>query len=437
LIYQHFLSVLNQQHNHGKVIVAFSGGVDSRVLLHLLAQYRTEFSQTECMAIHVHHGLSQNDDTWAEQCRQWCSGYQIECRVEKVKLELGNQISTEQEARKHRYAALAKWMDSGDLLLTGQHASDQSESFFLALKRGSGPKGLSSMAESSPFQQGTIVRPLLSVTREQVEEFAREQQLDWIEDESNQDTRYDRNFLRHEVMPVLRSRWPSIEQSVLRSAKLCADQEALLQELLQDKLAGMTGENLQLSIVKLSEQSTLARNQLIRMWLEQQSSLMPSVRQLELLWQEVAMASQDANPKLVLSSGEVRRYQQQLYFLPHLNDISGWSNVIQIGQELVLPDNLGSLKMNKATGSATLALRSPNEDEVVRVIFNPEGLSAHPEDRGHSRKLKKLFQEYAIPSWLRNRTPIIMYNDRLATVVNMFVDKDFSGQDCEFCWNKV
>jgi len=361
----------------------------------------------------------------------------MECQVEKVKLELGNQISTEQEARKHRYAVLAKWVDAGDLLLTGQHASDQSESFLLALKRGSGPKGLSAMAQSALFGHGSIVRPLLTVSREQVEEFAREQKLDWIEDESNRDTRYDRNFLRHEVMPVLKSRWPSMEQSILRSAKLCADQEALLQELLEDKLAAMTGEYSELSISMLNEQSTQARNQLIRMWLQKQSSLMPSLRQLELLWQEVALASQDANPKLVLSSGEVRRYQQQLYFLPHLNDVSDWSNVIQFGQALVLPDSLGTLKMSKVATSNVQALRLPREDETVRVIFNPEGLTAHPVGRGHSRKLKKLFQEYGIPSWLRNRTPIIMYNDRLATVVNMFVDKEFSGQDCEFRWNKV
>lgn len=419
------------------MILAFSGGVDSRVLLHLIAQYRKEFPHTECMAVHVHHGLSSNADIWAEQCRKWCSDYKIDCRIEKVELTLGNQISTEQEARKHRYKALAKWMNDGDLLLTGQHASDQSESFFLALKRGSGPKGLASMAESGKFQQGIILRPLLSVSREQIEQFARQQGLDWIEDESNKDTRYDRNFLRHKVMPVLKSRWPAMEQSVLRSAKLCADQEALLQQLLTEKLAEMTGDNSELCINRLGKQTSLARNQLIRMWLEGQSSLMPSVRQLELIWQEVAMASHDANPKLVIASGEVRRYQQQLYFLPHLNDISEWSNVIQIGQELVLPDNIGTLKMSMVTKPNSHALRLPREDENVRVIFNPEGLSAHPTGRGHSRKLKKLFQEYAIPSWLRNRTPIIMYNDRLAMVVNMFVDKDFSGQDCEFLWNKV
>ncbi len=422
-----------------RLVVAFSGGVDSRVLLELAAQY-TKAHGIDCQAIHVHHGLSDNADHWAEQCQAWCDDLSVPLAVERVSLDVHSGESIEKLARDARYDAFKLHIRQGDVLVTGQHIDDQVETFLLALKRGSGPKGLSSMAKVTPFSGAYIVRPMLSVTRSEIEAFARRMGLTWVEDESNQDVRFDRNFIRHQVTPVLTDRWPSFRESVSRSAQLCAEQEMLLDELLASHLQRALGDDQSLSVEVLSEQSALLRARLLRMWLGHCQQAMPSQKQLQLIWEEVACAQLDANPKLVLNGVEVRRFNQKLYLVRNTKDLSGWQGDVSVGGRLVLPDGLGHVSLQAGRsesepGRRVQTFSLPDQNAVLRVTFNPEGLSAHPVGRGHSRKLKKLFQEYQVPSWLRRRTPILMDGDRVIAVLGLFVDKNYDGQDCEALWS--
>ncbi|WP_404973211.1 tRNA lysidine(34) synthetase TilS [Vibrio campbellii] len=443
-LYSQFAQVLDRYYQSGtKIVLAFSGGVDSRLLLELLSRYQQAYSidnqstdshSFKCHAVYVHHGLSSNADEWADKCLVWAEQAGITYSVERVSLDTNSGESIELLAREARYQALAKHIQSGDLLLTGQHADDQVETFLLALKRGSGPKGLSSMAESMPFAGGTLVRPLLAIKREQIEAVAKEQGLDWVEDESNQDTRYDRNFLRHRIVLELSERWPSIHQAVQRSAGLCAQQEALLDELLRAVFERALQSDFSLSIEELATHSELARARLVRMWLAKLNANMPTQVQLNLIWNEVALAQQDANPKLQLKQGEVRRFQNRLYWVTETVDVTTWQSAIQTDTALLLPEQLGELTLSTNSEQATIAM--PPHPELLRVTFNPEGLSAHPTTRSHSRKLKKLFQEYNVPSWLRRQIPILMYQDKVVAVGNLFVDQAFSGQDCELIWRK-
>ncbi len=437
-----FTSVLHQSAlKPSRLIVAFSGGVDSRVLLELAAQY-AQIHGIECCAVHVHHGLSDNADHWANQCQAWCEALSVSLAVERVSLDINSGKSVEKLARDARYQAFQQHIRQGDVLVTGQHIDDQLETFLLALKRGSGPKGLSSMAQVMPFGEAFIVRPMLSVTRAGIEEFARNMGLTWVEDESNQDLRFDRNFIRHQVSPTLTDRWPSFRESVSRSAQLCAEQELLLDELLESHFQQALGDSQSLSIEALFEHSGLLRARLIRMWLSHCKQSMPSQKQLKLLWDEVACAQADANPKLVLNDAEVRRFNHQLYLVRETKDLSDWQSHLSMGESLTLPDGLGKLHLNSALSDSVSNKRDvqnfslSNTSEALRVIFNPEGLSAHPVGRGHSRKLKKLFQEYQVPSWLRRRTPILMDGDRVIAVLGLFVDKNYEGQDCEALWSK-
>ncbi|CAH6882986.1 tRNA(Ile)-lysidine synthetase [Vibrio chagasii] len=422
-----------------RLVVAFSGGVDSRVLLELAAQY-TKTHEIDCLAIHVHHGLSENADHWAEQCQAWCDALSIPLAIERVTLDVNNGESIEKLARDARYQAFEKHIRQGDVLVTGQHIDDQVETFLLALKRGSGPKGLSSMAKVMPFSDAHVVRPMLSVTRTEIEASAHDLGLTWVEDESNQDVRFDRNFIRHQVTPVLTERWSSFRESVSRSAQLCAEQEMLLDELLASHLQQALGGDHSLSIEVLSEQSALLRARLLRMWLGYCQQAMPSQKQLQLIWDEVACAQADANPKLVLNGVEVRRFNHKLYLVQESKDVSLWQGDITIGEPLALPDGLGEISLTAGSSeckpnSYSQAFNLPNNNATLRVIFNPEGLSAHPVGRGHSRKLKKLFQEYQVPSWLRRRTPILMDGERVIAVLGLFVDKNYEGQDCEALWS--
>lgn len=432
-LYQTFSTIIDRYYApNTRIVLAFSGGVDSRVLLDLLAQYKDE-KQADCLAVYVHHGLSSNADDWLAKCQTWAIQSGIDFIAEHVQLN-SNGESLEACAREARYQALRQHLDANDLLLTGQHSDDQVETFLLALKRGSGPKGLSGMGEATALGAATIVRPLLSVSRAQIEHYALQQGLQWVEDESNQDTRFDRNFIRHQISPLLTQRWPHFAQSVNRSAQLCAEQELLIEELLQDKLQAGVAKDGSLDITLLSSVSELSRARLIRMWLAQQNIRMPSREHLGQIWHQVALAKQDANPSLNLADGQVRRFSNRLYTVTKYADITDWQSTVTINQALSLPDNLGYLLL-KSCSAGHLSQHALAQGDL-KITFNPEGLSAHPAERGHSRKLKKLFQEYGVPSWQRRRMPILMCGDNVAAIADLFIDHQFTGQDCELIWDK-
>ena len=415
-----------------RLVLGLSGGLDSRVMLELMAEY-CHNRQLECLAIHVHHGLSANADQWAMQCQHWCDSLGVPLVIERVQLDSKGR-SLEESAREARYQALARHLNDDDLLLTGQHCDDQLETFLLALKRGSGPKGLSAMAHAMPFASSLIVRPLLTSTRQQIEEYAQQHQLSWVEDESNLDQRFDRNFIRHTISPPLIERWPQIYQSVQRTAELCAEQEVLLDELLADKFTSVHCSDGSLDISKLVTYSDAVRSRLIRMWLAGQDVRMPSREQLKLIWPQVACAQQDANPQLVIVDGQVRRYAGRLYLVKQWQSLANWKQAIELEQTCKLPDSLGSLSLRSAA-NGQLSKQALSNGKL-EVIFEPQGLTAHPVGRGHSRKLKKLFQEYDIPSWLRRRTPIVICDQQVVAVGDLFIDRHFAGQDCELIWDK-
>lgn len=430
-LYLHFVQQM-ARYPFGQLVLAFSGGVDSRVLLALLERGRDEFGWS-VSAIHVHHGLSPNADRWAQDCQTWCREADIACQVEYVQLALDSGESIEKMAREARYQALAPHVNPNTLLLLGQHADDQLETFLLALKRGSGPKGLAAMAAYAPFANGYLARPLLSVSRQTIEQYGQLHQLSWVTDESNLDLRYERNFLRHQVAPILSQRWPSIRQAVQRSAELCAEQEALLQELLQDALQHAIAEDGSLSIVRLSECSDMMRRQLIRSWFAHHQQPMPSRQHTDRLWHEVALAKEDANPKLKLNLVEVRRFRDQLYLVAPELDVSAWHAPMCCDTPLALPHRLGWLTLSRSDAGT---IKMPENLSQLWVSFDPQGLEACPVGRAGSRKLKKLFQEYAVPSWQRRQLPILMYQNKVVCVAGLFVDREWSGQDLELVWLK-
>lgn len=408
---------------HRHFLLAFSGGLDSTVLLHQLVLWREQQPDVCVRAIHIHHGLSANANAWVIHCQQLCDRWQIPLQVEYVTLR-DEGLGIEGHARQARYQAFSEALRPAEVLVTAQHLDDQSETLLLALKRGSGPAGLSAMADDSPFVGTRLLRPLLNTPREQLLEHAQRYKLEWIEDESNQDDRYDRNFLRLRVLPLLQQRWPHFSRAAARSASLCAEQEQLLDELLAEELAGLISPQGALSIAPLMKMSAVRRAALLRRWLAQQGAAMPSREMLERLWQEVALAREDAVPCLHLGIGDVRRYQQQLWWV---NVLSGQSETLlpwlDISSPLVLPDGLGTIRL-----SAGGALRPPKEDETVSIRFNAPGM-LHIVGRNGGRKLKKIWQELGIAPWLRDTTPMLFYGETLIAAADVFITQE--GQTAE------
>ncbi len=283
-----------------RILAAFSGGLDSTVLLHQLVLWRERHPDVTLRAIHIHHGLSPHADSWVRHCETVCERWQVPLVVERMTLA-DNGLGIEAHAREARYRAFAQTLLPGEVLATAQHLDDQCETFLLALKRGSGPAGLSAMGERSPFAGTLLLRPLLRETRKTLEQWAVRHGLCWIEDESNQDDAYDRNFLRLRALPLLQRRWPHFPAAVARSATLCAEQERLLDELLASDLTDCITAEGTLRLSPLMLMSDVRRAAILRRWLAMRNAPMPSRDALERIWQEVALARDDASPVYALA----------------------------------------------------------------------------------------------------------------------------------------
>lgn len=401
-----------------QILVAFSGGLDSTVLLHQLVQWRQQTPGLTLRAIHVHHGLSPHADSWVAHCEAVCQQWLVPLVVKRVQLEdMG--LGIEAQARRARYDAFARTLLPGEVLVTAQHLDDQCETFLLALKRGSGPAGLSSMGERSPFAGSSLIRPLLMETRSALEQWARAHELRWIEDESNQDDAYDRNFLRLRIIPLLQQRWPHFAGATARSAALCAEQENLLDELLADEVADCTTPQGSLQLEPLMVMSDARRAAILRRWLAAQNAPMPSRDGLERIWQEAALAREDASPCLRFGEYEIRRYQSQLWWV---KSVAGQSDTVlswlSWQTPLMLPDGLGTVHL--VTGGD---LRMPRADEPVSIRFKAAGL-LHIVGRNGGRKLKKIWQELGVPSWRRDTTPMLFYGETLIAAAGVFVTRE-------------
>lgn len=417
-------NLLNFLHPHRHFLVAFSGGLDSTVLLHQLVTLRNGVApDLQIRAMHIHHGLSPRANQWVAHCEAICARWQVPLEICRVTLPAGGQ-GIEGEARAARYQALAQSMQSHEVLLTAQHQDDQCETLLLALKRGSGPAGLAAMPDRLAFADSWLLRPLLDVPRAELESWAEAHRLSWIEDESNQDDRYDRNFLRLHVLPLLQQRWPHFARSVSRSAALCGEQEQLLDELLAEQLARNMHSGGALSIAPLEQLSEARRFALLRRWFGYHQASMPARAALQRLWQEVALSREDANPRLRFGRHEVRRFQGSLYWVAirqvNKDSIISWTAPFP---RLSLP-GVGEV-FAEANG---MVVRRPLPGEQVTLRFKAAGLQ-HIVGRDKGRTLKKIWQELNIPPWQRETTPLLFYGEQLIAALGVFITREGQAQD--------
>lgn len=452
---QQQLTSFFQEFPQSPIVIGYSGGVDSQVLLHALATAKksSKFAN-QLSVIHVHHGLNAQADNWAQSCEQTCQQLSIPCQVLKIEINKSARQSLEALAREARYQAIAQVINQDAVLVTGHHGNDQLETLLLALKRGSGVSGLKAMTHSSEVFGINLVRPLLNFSRQQIEQYAEQKQLTWVEDSSNTDQSYDRNFIRHSITPVLTERWPQFISQVQKSTEHLAQAEQLLFELAELDYANCQLNNewgKGLAIASLKQLSQARFNNLLRYWLKQQQQLMPSSQQLQQIWQQ--LHSEQPNQLTVqLAQCCIRRYQQQLLATPIYQDVTAFSAQVeqtQLEHELTLnlPDQLGQLSLiKKAQGAvdhqadtSCCLLQAPKAGQQITIGFSHQNPMCLPEYRQHRRALKKVLQELNIPTWQRQRIPFLYYDDELVAAIGYFRCQPFlpAGQQVlAISWQK-
>ncbi|WP_372626704.1 tRNA lysidine(34) synthetase TilS [Arsukibacterium sp.] len=410
-----------------KVVLALSGGLDSMVLLDLLCQARKQHV-FQLQAVYVNHGLSADAQRWSEHCHRACIARDVE--FFSLKISIDSTANIEAAAREGRYQALASFVDSATtVLMTGHHADDQLETLILALKRGAGAAGLSGMAEQRPFAAGSLLRPLLNSSRQQIEHYATTHQLQWVEDSSNQDNRFDRNYIRNVVAPLLNGRWPAFGQTALRSMQHLAQQQLLLDNYTEQALL-LCADGRRLNLEVLAQQMPAQQDLVIRRWLAGYK-LNPSSQWLQTLRQQVINARQDAMPQLVLGRYLLRRYQRQLY-LEYQTTLavpeSGLCWAMQ--NNLTLPAGLGELAVYQAPSSGRQAMQ---QREVI-VVFGQLSLPFKPADQPQHKPLKQWFKRWQLPPWQRGQVPLLLDNGALVAVAGYASAISTTEADCWLGW---
>ncbi len=413
--------------------VAFSGGCDSHVLLHvlsLLSKSKLNEFNFEVAAIHVHHGLQASADKWSEHCAQVCLELNVHYQLLKVNATAQAGQSPEAAAREARYQAFAEFLPKSDILLVAHHQDDQAETLLLQLIRGAGPRGLSAMPVMKLLGENTVLRPFLNISQLAIKNYAKQHQLNWIEDPSNTDTRFDRNRIRHEVLPVLKQRWPSLSKTLARVTRHQAEAVECLRELAQiDYLAVQVKENVGLSITKLGQLSVVRQKNLLRYWIEQLNGFDAiNSAHLNRIFNELIPAALDSQPKVSWQNTKVCRYRDVLYVLPveKINEVlkpQCWqiSNALELPQQrLISRETLGQgIKRSLIT------------DGVLMIRYRAGGERCQPRGRANHHSLKKLFQEWAVPPWMRSQIPLIYIGDEIAQIVGYCLCEPYAASPNE------
>ncbi|MHC8304516.1 tRNA lysidine(34) synthetase TilS [Pseudomonas sp. PB3P13] len=391
--------------------IAFSGGLDSTVLLHLLAHLAKAESLPELKAIHVHHGLQAAADAWPQHCQSVCDALGVPLQVIRVNVRPG--ASLECAARDARYGAFNAVTQAGDVLLTGQHRDDQAETLLFRLLRGAGVRGLAGMPRQRSLGKGHLLRPLLEVSRVELEAYASEHALSWIEDPSNEDRHFSRNYLRHQVFPALTERWPQARANMARSAAHLREAQGVLDEFAQIDLAPAqtVGEFdwLGLPSLELAPLATLSaarqRNALSH-WLSPMTGMPDSDHWSG--WDDVRDATGDARPIWALADGELHRAGGRIWWLSGawLRNSPASNEWVEPAMALTLPDN-GVVTIGGSVPKGPLQIRYREGGEVM-----------HLPERGH-RDLKRLLNERAVPAFVRGRLPLLFQGEQLLAVANL------------------
>jgi tRNA(Ile)-lysidine synthase len=413
---------------HRRWFVAFSGGLDSHVLLHAICGLRKQallqkLPFPEVHAIHVNHQLQAASSAWAQHCQAQCDHYDIPLRTRAVRL-LDDGRGIESQARQARYQIFEQELEESDVLLMAHHQDDQAETLLLRLLRGSGLEGLAAIPATRAMGLACLVRPLLDIPKAELSEYAQSQGLNWIDDPSNQDTHYRRNFLRHKVMPLFAENWPAYRRSFGRAAKLQSEAAALLKSYVAADLQRLQSEDGSLDLEGVAELQEIRQRAILREFVLAAAGVALTSAQLDTLVAQFIEAGCDRQSAFVLGSGSgsglrLRAYRGHLHCDLHVKpQLTLPAELSWDGSDVLTITGAGCLRA--ASGGAFAA-----RGKLMTVRFRRGGERCRLAGHAHSRPLKKLLQEWGVPTWQRDRLPLIYCGEELAAIADRAICEGF------------
>lgn len=410
--------------------IAYSGGMDSHVLLHAVASLRRA-APWPVSALHIDHGLQSDSRKWEEHCAAVCAALDIPYQSERVVVRDVAGRGVEDAARRARYAAFVRLLPAGATLLTAHHRNDQAETLLLQLLRGTGIPGLAAMSPIAPFARGRLARPLLGFERAALAHYAMEHQLRWIDDASNFDIGPARNFLRRRVWPVLSERWPGAAERLAATAAHVAETDRLLNELAAMDRTVCADPDGALKISALQQLSPERRSNLLRYWVRTQTGTAPPESALREIMARIAQVPRTRHAAVKWADVEVRRYRDRLLVVRSIVPAAGpWETSWDLAGALEIPGVGWQLYAQSVIGAGISHARIAGKVLCVRSRRGGESCRW----RGHRRKVKKLLQEAGIPPWERCHWPLIYAGDELVAIGDRWVCEPFAASVRENGW---
>lgn len=417
------------------LIVAYSGGLDSHVLLHALARLRREEGGWTMRAVHVDHGLQPASAAWAEHCRAVCAALGVPCLVERLVVRRARGESTESAARRMRYAALARHLGPGEVLLSAHHRDDQAETVLLQLLRGAGPHGLAAMPSVAFFGAGRHARPLLAFRRRALAAYAQQEGLRWIEDASNVDLGIARNFIRHRVLPLLEAHRPGVVEALARVAANAAEAAALLDGIAETDLA-LCESGPALKVARLNALPLPRRRNLLRYWVRRRGFRAPPAAILEQMLDQFGRETRSGLAVIRWPGGEVRRCRGEITV--HAPEPAPPDPRLDLPWVPTAPldiPGIGRLRAVAVSGEGLSQARLANK--ALRVRLRRGGEACLLPGRVHRHKLKKLLQQRGLSPWERRRLPLVYADEELAAVGDLWVCEPYAARPGEPGWRLV
>lgn len=401
-----------------KIWVAYSGGVDSHVLLHSLQQYLIENSiNTNVSAIHVNHGLNKKANEWQQHAIDVCNKLNVPIVCESIHVNVTSSV--ENSAREKRYEVYSKYLQENDILLMAHHLDDQAETLLFRVLRGTGNRGLQGIPKVRSLAKGTVIRPLLSIAKKQILEYASFFKLSWIEDNTNSESKYSRNYIRNQIFPVVKEKWPDYLRSFARLAENSSQSCEILEEIAKQDLDGVRIESAILPLDSISHLSENRKQNAISYFIQQLGYSQPSRSHFKELQKTFLVKGRSAQHVLQLGDYEIRKYQNNLFFLKKIEHVKM--------KNRVLPFSAGNIiRINDVS---RLVITSEQRNGLLidkisdfSIRFRKGGEKILSDDGSMHMSLKKMFNQWQVPPWRRDITPLICNRDEIVCIPEYYIN---------------
>ena len=411
-IAKHFLQQIAAAPKASRYWVGLSGGLDSSVLLHLAATVAPHLS---IGSVHVHHGLQASADDWALRCQELANSLGVTHKTFRVQVSTSGDQSVEEAAREARFGVFSQLVQPGEALLLAHHLDDQRETIMMRMLRGAGSLGLQGMPDRRNLGQGFLLRPLLDLPRASLEAYCREHGLKTVEDPSNSDLQFDRNYLRHRVLPAVKKRWSL--HALDRVGRHARESQTLARDLAEiDSTQALDSAGF-LRVDRVASLSRVRQTNLLRYWIALEGHPLPSEAVVNSMLQSCVAAKADAQPVVTWGDLELRRFQGRLLILPSESS-QGSDTYTWKSQDRVLDlAAVGRLGLTQGGSIDPKKLVWP-----LTVGFRQGGERIRPSVAGRQRTLKNLFNEHGVFPWVRSRIPLIFSDQRLVAVADLWCD---------------